>query len=48
VALRHMHYNFARIDSTCRSRPAMAAGLTSHVWSIDEIVELLDAQEKAA
>jgi hypothetical protein len=28
--------------------PAMEAGITYHVWSIEEIVGLLDAAEKAA
>jgi hypothetical protein len=37
-----MHYNFARIHQTLRVTPAMAAGLTDHVWSLEEIVALLD------
>ena len=42
VALHFMHYNFARIHQTLRVTPAMEAGVTEHVWSIGEIVELLD------
>jgi hypothetical protein len=41
-----MHYNFARIHKTLRIAPAMAAGISDHVWSIEEIVGLLDAAEK--
>jgi hypothetical protein len=43
-----MHYNFARIHKTLRVTPAMQAGLSDHVWSIEEIVGLLDAVEKKA
>ena len=42
AALHFMHYNFARIHKTLRVTPAMEAGLTSHVWNIEEIVGLLD------
>jgi hypothetical protein len=35
-----MHYNFARVHRTLRITPAMAAGLSDHVWSLDEIVAL--------
>jgi IS1 family transposase len=41
VALHFMHYNFAKIHQTLRVTPAMEAGLTDHVWSIEEIVGLL-------
>jgi hypothetical protein len=40
VALHFMHYNFARIHQTLRVTPAMAAGVTDHVWEIGEIVNL--------
>jgi IS1 family transposase len=41
LAIYFMHYNFARIHMTLRCSPAMAAGVTPHLWSIREIVELL-------
>src|SRR5205085_5241711 len=44
VALHYMHYNFARVHSTLRVTPAMEAGISNHVWSIQEIVGLLDAE----
>lgn len=44
VALHFMHYNFARIHRTLRMTPAMAAGVSNHVWSIAEIVALLNAE----
>src|ERR1700688_4342834 len=40
IALFHMHYNFVRIHQTLRGTPAMEAGLSSHVWSIYDIVAL--------
>jgi IS1 family transposase len=42
IALHYMHYNFCRIHSTLRVTPGMEAGLSNHVWSIDELVGLLD------
>ena len=35
-----MHYTFARIHKTLRVTPAMAAGVTDHVWSLEEIAAL--------
>ena len=43
VALRFLHYNFARIHKTLRITPAMAAGISDHVWSMEEIAMLADA-----
>jgi IS1 family transposase len=43
VSLFFMYYNFARVHQTLRVTPAMEAGLTDHVWSVAEIVALLDA-----
>jgi hypothetical protein len=42
VALYFMYYNFARVHQTLRVTPAMEAGIADHVWSIEEIVALLD------
>ena len=41
IALHYMHYNFARIHQSLRVTPAMAAGVSEHVWSLEEIVGLL-------
>ncbi|OGL26676.1 MAG: transposase [Candidatus Rokubacteria bacterium RIFCSPLOWO2_12_FULL_73_47] len=40
IALHYMHYNFARIHKTLRVTPAMEAGVTDHVWSLEEIARL--------
>jgi IS1 family transposase len=46
VSLHFMHYNFARPPMALKERysrtPAMAAGVTDHVWSLEEIAALLD------
>ena len=41
VALYFIHYNFCRIHKTLRVTPAMEAGLTDHVWSVEELIEKL-------
>lgn len=41
VALYFFHYNFCRIHKTLRVTPAMEAGLTDHVWSLEELCSLL-------
>jgi IS1 family transposase len=43
VALYTVWYNFVRIHKTLRVTPAMAAGLTDRLWSMEEIAELIDA-----
>lgn len=41
VSLHFMHYNFARIHKTLRVTPAMEAGISDHVWSLEEIAALV-------
>lgn len=40
VALHFMYYNFGRIHKTLRVTPAMEAGISDHVWTLEEIAEL--------
>lgn len=42
VSLHFMYYNFCRIHQTLRVSPAMEAGITNHLWSIEEVIGLLD------
>jgi hypothetical protein len=44
LALHYMHYNFARVHQTLRVTPAMEASVADHVWSIEEILRLLDTE----
>ena len=48
IALHYMHYNFCRVHKSLRVTPAMEAGISSHVWSIEEIVDLLDRSDNIA
>jgi hypothetical protein len=43
VAVYAMYYNFGRIHKTLRCTPAMEAGVSDHVWSLEEIAALADA-----
>jgi len=47
VALHYMHYNFCRIHRTLRVTPAMAAGISGHVWNISEITDLLEVTNRS-
>jgi hypothetical protein len=40
VALHFIHYNFARLHETLCVTPAMAAGISDHVWSYGELAAL--------
>jgi IS1 family transposase len=40
LSLYFMHYNFGRIHKTLRVTPAMEAGVSDHVWSLEEIAAL--------
>jgi IS1 family transposase len=42
IAIYFMHYNFCRIHQSLRVTPAMEAGITDHVWTLGEIVDLID------
>jgi len=44
IGLHFMHYNFCRVHQTLKRTPAMAAGVADHVWSIAEVVALLDGE----
>jgi IS1 family transposase len=41
VALYFFHYNYCRIHKTLRVTPAMEAGLTGHVWTLEELCGLI-------
>jgi IS1 family transposase len=44
VALYSTWYNFARMHKTLRCAPAMAAGLADRLWSMEDVVALIDAK----
>lgn len=45
VALHFMYYNFVRIHKALKVTPAMEAGVTDHLWNIEDIIKLLEKQE---
>jgi IS1 family transposase len=44
VALYALWYNFVRIHKTLRTSPAMAAGIEIRLWSMEDVVRLIDEQ----
>lgn len=47
VALHFAHYNFIRLHRSLRITPAMAADVTDRLWSMDELIERIDAMAPA-
>jgi hypothetical protein len=43
LALYFAFYNFCRIHKTLKVSPAMAAGLTDRLWSLEDIIARIDA-----
>jgi IS1 family transposase len=41
VALYFFHYNFCRVHKTLRVTPAMEAGLTDHIWTLEDLCRLI-------
>ncbi len=48
IALHFMHYNFCRIHQTLRATPAMAAGVSTKVWELADLIALLDTEQAQA
>jgi IS1 family transposase len=48
AAIYFAYYNFCRVHQTLRVTPAMEAGLTDHVWTLGELVGLLDEKTLSA
>jgi len=42
------YYNFCRVHQTLRVTPAMQAGISNHVWGVEELVEQLMGADRAA
>jgi IS1 family transposase len=42
LAVYFAYYNFCRIHQTLRVTPAMEAGLTDHVWTLEELAQLAE------
>jgi hypothetical protein len=46
TALNYFAYNFIKIHRTLRVSPAMAAGVTARLWSVEDLVALWEAYEQ--
>ena len=46
TALNYFSYNFIKIHRTLRMSPAMAAGVTDRLWSVEDLVVLWEAYEQ--
>lgn len=46
ISLHFMYYNFCRVHASLRVTPAMEAGVSDHVWGLEEIIALIDAAEQ--
>lgn len=46
LALGIMAYNFCRSHMTLKKTPAMAADITDHQWSMEEVVRMMDTYQK--
>ena len=46
VALHFMYYNFCRIHASLRCTPAMKAGVTQELWSVVDIVRMIEDWER--
>jgi hypothetical protein len=40
-----MHYNFVRIHQSLRVTPAMAAGVTTKLWAVADMVRVIEKRE---
>jgi hypothetical protein len=45
VSLYYFSYNFIKIHRTLRVSPAMAAGVTEHLWEVSDLVDLWQSEE---
>jgi hypothetical protein len=46
TALKYFAYNFIKIHRTLRVTPAMAAGVTDRLWSVEDLVALWESYEQ--
>ena len=45
VALYALWYNFVRMHKTLRMTPAMAAGIETRLWSMEDVARLVERRE---
>jgi hypothetical protein len=45
VSLHFAYYNLCRVHKTLGTTPAVAAGVADHVWTLDDLIGLLEEAE---
>lgn len=48
IALHFMYYNFVKMHKTLKCTPAMAAGVTTKLWEMTDVVAMIEAEEAKA
>ena len=48
LAIHYMHYYFCRGHKTLRVTPAMEAGISNHVWTIEDMLGILNSKASAS
>lgn len=48
LSIYFMHHNFVRIHQSLRVTPAMQAGVTDKLWSMEDVVAMIDAAAPSA
>ena len=45
ICLHFAYYNMCRVHSSLKTTPAVSAGVSDHVWTLTELIGLLEAAE---
>ena len=46
VALHFMYYNFCRQHKTLRVTPAMQAGISDYIWSMEDVLMMVETMDR--
>jgi IS1 family transposase len=47
LAIHFVYYNCCRVHQTIKTTPAIAAGIASHVWSVHDLMVMVEAAEES-
>lgn len=43
IAIHAVHYSYVRLHKTLRAAPAMVAGLSATLWSVEDMINMADS-----
>jgi len=46
IALHYVHYNFIRRHKALGATPAVAAGIADREWTVEDLVQILEDEER--